>query len=134
MRYFVLLSVLFSEIVLAANETTTIEFVPIGKDTSAIVPVNNKPVESTVVSHKVFKEDGIKYTEIVRKTPSGGVQTSHIKGTVNPSILPAPIPNLSDLMSRVQARIASRRQKYYPPDMDPLSRAEGPIYHRPPGF
>ncbi|ULT89165.1 hypothetical protein L5515_007818 [Caenorhabditis briggsae] len=118
------------------------EFVPIGKDTSAaIVPVNNKPIESTVVSHKVFKEDGIKYTEIVRRTPSGGIQTSHIKGTVNPSILPVPVPNLSGLMSRIQTRIASRmevssppRKEYYPPDMDPLGRADGPIYHRTTGF
>ncbi|CAB3398165.1 unnamed protein product [Caenorhabditis bovis] len=36
---------------------------------------------------RVFSEDGIKYTEIVRSTPLGGVQVAHVPGDNTPSLL-----------------------------------------------
>lgn len=64
----------------AISDNSTDEFVPIGKDLTTRRPLP-KSVGS-VVSHKVFTEDGIKYTEIVRETPLGGTQIAHIKGDV----------------------------------------------------
>ncbi|CAL2044869.1 unnamed protein product [Caenorhabditis brenneri] len=143
MRYFLLIFVFLSEI-FAQNDPATVKFVPIGKDTVS-TPSNTfekKPIENPIVSHKVFKEDGIKYTEIIRKTPSGGTQVAHIKGDVKPSILPVPVPNLSGLMNRIQTKLITRmevsspsRQEYYPPlESGTIVRAEGPIYQRPTGF
>uniref|UniRef100_A0A8R1DGQ8 Uncharacterized protein n=1 Tax=Caenorhabditis japonica TaxID=281687 RepID=A0A8R1DGQ8_CAEJA len=93
------------------------EFVPIGKDVSTSspppspAPAPEKPLPKSVgkvVSTRVFTEDGIKYTEIVRNTPSGGTQVAHIQGNVKPSLLPVPVPDLSKVMKRLQSAIAAR--------------------------
>ncbi|CAI5451817.1 unnamed protein product [Caenorhabditis angaria] len=88
------------------------DFVPINKDAAPkIVPVTVIRPAGTV-QRRVFEEDGITYTEIKRILPSGGVQTSHIEGSVEekPSLIFPKTINLSAILSRVQNKI----RKTYP--------------------
>ncbi|CAI2353798.1 unnamed protein product [Caenorhabditis sp. 36 PRJEB53466] len=148
MRYYILITVLITEVLTETEH----EFVPIGKDTAphtinvTLERPLPKSVGSTVVSHKVFTEDGIKYTEIVRKTPSGGTQVAHIKGDVRPSLLPVPVPDLSGLMRRLQTTIAARLEMPAHPlpndsfftravvSVTPTAAVEDPIYPQNSGF
>lgn len=77
MRYLLLVSIFIADVI-AENENTTVEFMPIGKDIT-VAPVNAETRKPEIISSRVFKEDGIKYTEIIRKTSPGATQTVHIK-------------------------------------------------------